>query len=169
MAKQNIGQLKEQTAKYAIEHITGKGMHTGIAWLRDSFNELCEAMGVSEFNQKEIGFDLESLNDSLKEEPWVMEIAAKPKNEITSADVDRIVDDFILKYWTYERKENITSKDVADVLKVADPLSRRHLVANRVAIDCISGLTHDELHRLDGVLKDLERNPNIGMSNTKTI
>ena len=30
MAK-TIDQLKEQTAQYAIEHITGKGMHTGIA------------------------------------------------------------------------------------------------------------------------------------------
>ena len=41
-----IGQLKEQTAKYAIEHITGKGMHTGIAWLRDSFNEYYDAIST---------------------------------------------------------------------------------------------------------------------------
>ena len=40
MATVNIDQLKEQTAQYAIEHITGRGMHTGIAWFRDSFNEL---------------------------------------------------------------------------------------------------------------------------------
>ena len=41
-----IEQLKEKTAKYAIEHITGKGMHTGIAWLRDSFNEYYDAIST---------------------------------------------------------------------------------------------------------------------------
>ena len=41
-----IEKLQKQTAQYAIEYITGKGMHTGIAWFRDSFNELCDAMGA---------------------------------------------------------------------------------------------------------------------------
>ena len=44
--EKKIEQLKEQTARYAIEHITGEGMHTGIAWLRNSFNELYEAIGT---------------------------------------------------------------------------------------------------------------------------
>ncbi|MCR5712639.1 MAG: DUF2493 domain-containing protein [Prevotella sp.] len=39
-----IQRLREQTAQYAIEHITRKGMHTGYAWLRDSFNEYYQAI-----------------------------------------------------------------------------------------------------------------------------
>ncbi len=39
-----IQRLREQTAQYAVEHITGKGMHTGYAWLRDSFNEYYQAI-----------------------------------------------------------------------------------------------------------------------------
>lgn len=39
-----IQKLREQTAQYAIEHITKKGMHTGYAWLRDSFNEYYDAI-----------------------------------------------------------------------------------------------------------------------------
>lgn len=159
--EEKINFLREQTAKYAIEYITRKGEHQKFSWFRDSFNELCEAIGANEFDPKEIGFDLEDLNNALKKELWVTDIARKPKHDISSADIDRIVDDFILKYWTYWRKESVTSKDVADVLKVADPLSHRHIVANRVAIDCIHALTHDELYDLDGILKDLEREPNL--------
>ena len=44
-----IEKLQKQTAQYVIEYITGKGMHTGIAWFRDSFNELCDAMGALYF------------------------------------------------------------------------------------------------------------------------
>lgn len=40
----DINKLREQTSQYAIEHITGKGMHTGIAWLRDSFNDYFSAI-----------------------------------------------------------------------------------------------------------------------------
>ena len=56
-----IEKLQKQTAQYAIEHITGKGMHTGFAWFRDSFNELCEAMGANEFDPEDIGFELDDL------------------------------------------------------------------------------------------------------------
>lgn len=82
-----IEQLKQQTAQYATEHITGKGMHTGIAWLRDSFNEFCEAMGAND-----------------------------------------------------------------------------HLVAQRVAIDCIHALDQQQLEQLDGVLNDLSKKPNLGIN-----
>lgn len=34
-----IGSLRNKTALYAIEHITGSGMHRGIRWLEDSFND----------------------------------------------------------------------------------------------------------------------------------
>ena len=130
MAK-TIDQLKEQTAQYAIEHITGKGMHTGIAWFRDSFNELCEAMHANEFNPDDLSFEIEDLAENLKKEPWVV----------------------------------VTTKHVADVLKVADTLSHRHLVGQKVAIDCIHALDKEQLQRLDCVLRDLEMNPNLGQSN----
>ena len=156
-----IEELQKQTAQYAVEHITGKGMHTGIAWLRDSFNELCEAMGANEFNPEDIGFEMDDLVENLKKAPWVAQIAAKSANSRTMEDIDRVVNDFICEFWLMSPEE-VTTKDVADVLKVADPLSKRHLVANKVAIDCIRPLSHDELYRLDGVLADLEKNPNLG-------
>lgn len=156
-----IEELQKQTAQYAVEHITGKGMHTGIAWLRDSFNELCEAMGANEFNPEDIGFDLDEVVTNLKKEPWMAQIAAKASTLRTHEDTSRVVEDFICKHWMM-KPEEVTAKDVADILTVADPLSKRHLVANKVAIDCIRPLSHDELYRLDGVLADLEKNPNLG-------
>lgn len=158
-----VEQLQEQTAQYAIEHITGKGLHKGVGWLRDSFNELCEAMGANEFNPDEIGFELDDLVEFLKKAPWVAEIAAKPADNRTHEDIDRVVNDFICENYLM-RPEEVTTKDVADVLKVADPLSHRHLVAQKVAIDCIYALDNDELLQLDGVLSDLEKNPDLGKS-----
>ena len=162
MAK-TIDQLKEQTAQYAIEHITGKGMHTGIAWFRDSFNELCEAMHANEFNPDDISFELDDLVDNLKKAPWVAEVASKPADSRTTEEIDRVVNDFICEYWLMQPEE-VTTKNVADVLKVADPLSHRHLVGQKVAIDCIHALDNGQLQRLDEILRDLEKNPNLGQS-----
>ena len=162
MAK-TIDQLKEQTAQYAIEHITGKGMHTGIAWFRDSFNELCEAMHANEFNPDDISFELDDLVDNLKKAHWVAEIASKSADSRTTEDIDRVVNDFICEYWLMQPEE-VTTKNVADVLKVADPLSHRHLVGQKVAIDCIHALDNEQLHRLDDILRDLEKNPNFGQT-----
>ena len=89
-----IEKLQKQTAQYAIEHITGKGMHTGFAWFRDSFNELCEAMGANEFDPEDIGFELDDLVENLKKAPWVAEIAGKPANSRTTEDIDRVVNSF---------------------------------------------------------------------------
>ena len=156
-----VEQLQKQTAQYAIEHITGKGMHTGIAWFRDSFNELCDAMGANEFDPEDIGFELDDFVENLKKAPWVAEIAGKSADQCTTEDINRIVNDFICEYWL-TRPEEVTTKDVADVLKVADPLSKRHLIGQKVAIDCIHALTDAELQRLDGILRDLEKNPGYG-------
>ena len=162
MAK-TIDQLKEQTAQYAIEHITGKGMHTGIAWFRDSFNELCEAMHANEFNPDDISFELDDLVDNLKKAPWVAEVASKSADSRTTEEIDRVVNDFICEYWLMQPAE-VTTKNAADVLKVADPLSHRHLVGQKVAIDCIHALDNGQLQRLDEILRDLEKNPNLGQS-----
>lgn len=162
MAK-TIDQLKEQTTQYAIEHITGRGMHTGIAWFRDSFNELCEAMHANEFNPDDISFELDDLVDNLKKAPWVAEVASKSADSRTTEEIDRVVNDFICEYWLMQPEE-VTTKNVADVLKVADPLSHRHLVGQKVAIDCIHALDNGQLQRLDEILRDLEKNPNLGQS-----
>ena len=134
-----LKKLQDQTVQYAIEHITGKGMHTGIAWFRDSFNEYCEAIGANEFNPDDISFELDDLVDNLKKAPWVAEIALM-------------------------QPEEVTTKNVADVLKVADPLSHRHLVGQKIAIDCIHALNQEQLQQLDTVLRDLEKNPDYGKS-----
>ena len=156
-----IEQLQAQTAQYAIEHMTGKGMHTGIAWFSDSFNELCEAMGANEFDPDNIGFEMDDLVENLKKAPWVAEIAGKPANSRTKEDISRVVEDFICEYWLMQPEE-VTTKDVADVLKVADPLSKRHLIGQKVAIDCIHALNQEQLHSLDDILRDLEKNPDFG-------
>lgn len=156
-----IEQLQAQTAQYAIEHMTGKGMHTGIAWFSDSFNELCEAMGANEFDPDDIGFEMDDLVENLKKAPWVAEIAGKPANSRTKEDISRVVEDFICEYWLMQPEE-VTTKDVADVLKVADPLSKRHLIGQKVAIDCIHALNQEQLHSLDDILRDLEKNPDLG-------
>ena len=135
-------------------------MHTDIIWFCDSFNELCEAMHANEFNPDDICFELDDLLENLKKAPWVAEIAGKTADNRTTADIDRVVNEFICEYWLM-RPEEITTKPVADVLKVANPLSHRHLVGQKVAIDCIHALDKEQLQRLDGVLRDLEMNPKI--------
>lgn len=53
-----IEKIRNNTSQYAIEHITGKGLHTGVAWLRDSFNEYYDAIrtpGVKISQESEIG------------------------------------------------------------------------------------------------------------------
>lgn len=41
-----IGKLRAETSQYAIEHITGNGMHRGIRWLQDSFNDYYRAIST---------------------------------------------------------------------------------------------------------------------------
>lgn len=167
MEQNNIEQLKAQTAQYAIEHITGNGMHKGIAWLRDSFNELCEAMGIPT-PQEPDGYDREDIIETLEEEPWVKDIAAKPADIRTQDDTDRIVNDFFCKHWMV-RPEEVTSKDVAQLLNFADPYSHRHIVGQKVAIECIHALSHEELQRLDDVLREIEKNPDYGQSKDRSL
>ncbi len=152
-----IEKLEEQTAQYAIEHITGKGHHTGIAWLRDSFNELCEAMGIPTPQVPE-NYESEDVINALKKEPWVKDIAAKPADQRTTEDIDRIVNDFYCEHWLV-KPEEVTSKDVAQLMDFADPNSHRHIAAQRVAIDCIHALNHEQLEQLDKVMNDVVQNP----------
>ena len=161
MTEDMMKQLYTRTAQYAIEYITGNGMHTGFAWFRNSFNELCEAMHANEFNPDDLSFEIEDLAENLKKEPWVAEIAGKGSMiTLPMEDIDLIVNNFICEHWLMRLGE-VTTKHVADVLKVADPLSHRHLVGQKVAIDCIHALDKEQLERLDGIQRDIEMNPKI--------
>ena len=75
-------------------------------------------------------------------------------------DIDRIVNDFICEHWLIQPEE-VTTKHVADVLKVANPLSHRHLLVQKVAIDCIHALDKEQLQQLDKVLEDIVKNPKV--------
>lgn len=93
-----IKELRAETAQYAVEHITGKGMQTGIAWLRDSFNDLYDAMGTPAVRQspeaeiehrkilaQQVAIDCVRLlsNEQLKQLDAVLdEIATTPTNQI---------------------------------------------------------------------------------------
>lgn len=150
---QKIEQLRQETADNAIKYIkTG----TGIARLRDSFNELCKAMGIPT-PQAPDNFEREDVINALKEEPWLKDIAAKPADQRTTEDFDRIVNEFYCEHWLM-KPEEVTSKDVAQLMNFADPNSHRHIVAQRVAIDCIHALNHEQLQQLDKALDAVAAN-----------
>ncbi len=151
-----INQLKEKAAQCAIDYIKNGA---DITILRDSFNMLCDAMGTNDYNPDDLSFEIEDIVNSIKQNPWVIDIAKKNSEQRTWDDIERIVEDLICHHWLMSPEE-VTTKNVADILKVADPLSHRHIVAQKVAIDCIHALDHDELERLDKVLWEIEKNPN---------
>ena len=96
-----------------------------------------------------------------KESSWIKNIAAKSEYKRTWQEIDYVVDEFIRKYWPME-KEKVTSKMVADVLRVADPLSRRHIVAQRIVIESISELqSKEQLQKLDRIMDWLAMNPKL--------
>lgn len=163
MESNDIDKLKKETADWAVKYIkTGNGF----PWLRDKFNELCKAMGGETINPKDMGYsqkDYEEFVKYVSQEPWLKEIAAKPADQRTNDDIGRIVHDFYCKYYAMY-PQDVTTKDVADVLKVADPYSHRHIIAQRVAIDCIHALDKAQLEKLDRELDGIVKNPNIGMN-----
>ena len=160
MESNDIDKLRKETADWAVKYIKSG---TGFPWLRDKFNALCDAMGAEKINPDDISFELDDLTENLQKAPWVSEIAAKPADSRTAEDISRVVEDFVCQNWLM-KPEEVTTKNVADVLKVADPLSHRHLVAQKVAIDCIHALDKAQLEKLDKELEGIVRNPNIGLS-----
>lgn len=91
-----VRKLREQTSQYAIEHITKKGLHTGYAWLKDSFNEYYDAI--------------------------------KTPGVKISAESD---------------------------------IAHREILAQKVAIDCIHKLNHEQLQQLDKILKEIVSENNL--------
>ena len=86
MTEQELNKLESNVNKYAIEHITGKGLHTGELWVRDAFNQYCQAINANDYG-------------------------------------------------------------------------RRHIVAQKIAINSIHALDHDQLQRLDKILDGIAREP----------
>ena len=149
----------QQTVKAAVWYIT---ISDDITELRDRFNSLCEEMGADEFDPDGLSFDIHELVENIqKEGSWIKNIAAKSEYKRTMQEIDYVVDEFIRKYWPI-KKEQVTTKMMADVLRVADPLSRRHIVAQRVVIESISELhSKEQLQKLDRIMDWLAMNPKL--------
>lgn len=82
----DLDKMEQKVAQYAIEHITGNGLHTSLPWLRDGFDDYCQAIGANDYG-------------------------------------------------------------------------RRHIVAQKIAIDCIRALDRDQLQQLDKVLDKFAHEP----------
>lgn len=150
----------QQTAKAAVEYIESGG---GLDDLRKHFNHLCEDWHADEYDPDKLSLDINDITRHLALEPWIKDLAALPGHELSWQMTGRVVNDFICKYWMMS-KEKVTSKMVSDVLRVADPLSRRHILAQRVVIECIRYLkTEDQLRRLDFLMDALANNPRLEM------
>ena len=54
MTEQELNKLESNVNQYAIEHITGKGLHTGERWLKDEFNAYCEAINANDYGRRHI-------------------------------------------------------------------------------------------------------------------
>ena len=63
-------------------------------------------------------YDVREVREHLLDEPWVFDIAQKG-DEYTHEDTQRIVEDFIGKYWM-TAKEEVTSDDVRQILTIAN-------------------------------------------------
>ena len=147
-----------ETVKDAVAFILGSN---NFADLREHFNQLCEDWHADEYDPDELSLDVNDIARHIKNEPWVKDIAAMPTHERTWQMNVRIVEEFIAKYWVLS-KEEITTQMVADVLRVADPLSHRHILAQRVVIESIHDLkTEYQLRCLDGLMDELAMNPRL--------
>ena len=148
----------QQTVKEAVLYIKE---YRPFSLLRTFFNQLCEDWYADEFNPDELSLDINDITRNLALEPWVKDIAAIPEHKRTFEITERVVEEFVCKHWMMS-KEEVTTQMVKDVLRVADPLSRRHILAQRVVINCIHDLQSEaQLHRLDSLMDNLATNPKL--------
>jgi hypothetical protein len=54
MTEQDLDKMEQRCSQYAIEHITGKGLHTGERWLKEEFNEYCKAINANDYERRHI-------------------------------------------------------------------------------------------------------------------
>ena len=146
----------QQTVNAAVAYLNGRDSD---GELSKRFNQLCKDWHADAYNPEELSLDVDDIAMCIEEEPWIRDIAALPASERTWQMNVRVVEEFVVKYFAME-KEEVTSKNVADVLLVADPLSRRHILAQRVVIECINDVqTKADLRFLDCIMGKLATNP----------
>lgn len=155
-AKRHQYQLLQETAQYAKEHITGKGMHTGIAWFEDSFEEYCSEAGKCLIPGNSLFFNKEDADRFLKDEPHIREIAKKISSERTPDDIEK-VRDFIARNFSLDPEE-ISDAHVETILFYADPHSVRKEAAKKVYAVCAKLLSEEEMKKLPEILQEAVNN-----------
>ena len=150
-ARRKQHQLLQQTAQYAKEHITGKGMHTGIASFEDSFEEFISEAAKSLIRENTLFFLKEDADRFLKDEPHIREIAQKIPSERTPDDIEK-VRDFIARNFSLDPEE-ISDAHVDALLYYANPQSARKEAAKKVHIECAKLLSKEEMKKLPEILQ----------------
>lgn len=150
--KRKQNQLLQQTAQYAKEHITNRGMHTGINWFLDSFEEYCSETGKSILPEGDFFFNKEDIDRLLKSEPHICVIAKKIPSLRTPDDIAK-VRDFIGRNFAMEPEE-IVDAHVENVLYYADPQSARKEAAKKVYAECAKHLSKEEMKKLPEILQE---------------
>ena len=151
-AKRKQYQLLQETAQYAKEHITGKGMHTGIAWFQDSYEEYCSVAGKSLIPENTLFFHKEDADRFLKDAPHIKEIAQKISSERTPDDIEK-VRDFIGRNFSLVLEE-ISDAHVESILSYADSQSARKEAAKKVYAECAKHLSKEEMKKLPEILQE---------------
>lgn len=148
---------KNHAVDWAIKYIESG---TGFLWLRDAFNAYCEEKATIELNPDNLSFDIEETRRYLEKETWVKRITAKGAKKITWKDCEDIVREFLCKYY-HTNPEEITSKEVRNILMIADSrIIRGHARAEIVA-SCHKHLDLQQLERLETVLQRLVEKPEL--------
>lgn len=151
--KRKQNQILQQTIQYAKEHITGKGMHTGIKWFQDAFEEYCKEYGEPTLWEFKSGlFNKENFDKILNQEPEIREIAHKDPSLRTDKEIEK-VKAFIGRNFNMEPEE-IEERDIDDVLELCDPQSPRDVAADNVYEACAKQFSDKEMEKLQGILDD---------------
>ena len=151
--KRKQNQILQQTIQYAKEHITGKGMHTGIKWFQDAFEEYCKEYGEPTLWEFKSGlFSKENFDKILNQEPEIREIAHKDPSLRTDKEIEK-VKDFIGRNFNMEPEE-IEERDIDDILELCDPQSPRDVAADNVYEACAKQFSDKEMEKLQGILDD---------------
>lgn len=103
---------REQTIDWAIKYIISG---TGLIWLRDAFNACCKEQ--EEICHVQNNFDIDEVRKYLENEPMIKCVTNKKKLDWEELEI--IVEDFICKYFMVN-KEDVTSKDIYDILIIAN-------------------------------------------------
>lgn len=148
---------KDQAVDWAIKYIESG---TGFLWFRDAFNAYCEEKASIELNPENLSFDIEETRRFLGQETWIKKITGKGANKITWKDFEDIVRESLCKYY-HTKPEDITSKEVRDILMIADGRIIRSHARVDIIVSCHRYLDLQQLERLEKVLQRLVEKPDL--------